>query len=92
MKVVHCKRGDAYDVYVGRPTVWGNDFTVEKHGRGNAVKMHAEYVQTQPALIAKIKRELRGKVLACWCAPKGGVDMNADLICHAQTLARIANE
>jgi hypothetical protein len=56
------------------------------------VRLHAEKVRTNPQLIAKIKRELRGKVLACWCAPKGGVDMNAPLICHAQTLAQIANE
>lgn len=91
MKVVHCKR-DAYDVYVGRPSAFGNEFTVAKHGRGNAVRLHAEHVRSQPALVAKIKRELRGKVLACWCAPKGGVDMNAALICHAQTLAQIANE
>ena len=91
MKVVHCKR-DAYDVYVGRPSIWGNEFTVEQHGRCNAVRLHAEKVRANPQLIAKIKRELRGKVLACWCAPKGGADMNGKLICHAQTLAQIANE
>jgi hypothetical protein len=91
MKVVHCKR-DAYDVYVGRPSIWGNPFTVQQHGRGNAVRLHAEFVRKNPQLIAKIKRELRGKILACWCAPKGGVDVEATLMCHAQTLAKIANE
>lgn len=91
MKVVHCKR-DRYDVYVGRPSDFGNEFPVEKYGRDEAVRLHAEKVRSQPKLIAKIKRELRGKVLACWCAPKGGVDMNDALICHAQTLAQIANE
>jgi hypothetical protein len=31
-----------------------------------------------------IKRELRGKVLGCWC--------DDPLPCHARTLARIADE
>jgi hypothetical protein len=26
MKVVHCKV-DSYDVYIGRPSIWGNPFT-----------------------------------------------------------------
>ncbi len=36
-----------------------------------------------------VKRELKGKNLACWCPlpPKG-----ADDVCHAAVLLRIANE
>lgn len=47
MKVVHCKR-DAYDVYVRRPSVYGNEATVKEHGRGNAVRLHAEKVRSNP--------------------------------------------
>ncbi len=31
---------------------------------------YAQYVLNNPQLIADAKRELKGKVLACWCAPK----------------------
>lgn len=34
----------------------------------------------QPGLVAKAKRELRGKVLACWCKPAA---------CHGDVIARI---
>jgi hypothetical protein len=87
---VHCKR-DRFDTYVGRPSVWGNPFSVEQYGRGRALERYAEWLETQHALKARAKRELRGKVLACWCAPSGGIDADDRLICHAQLLSRIAN-
>jgi hypothetical protein len=34
-------------------------------------------------MIEKAKRELKGKVLGCWCSPKA---------CHGDILAKIANE
>jgi len=34
-------------------------------------------------MIERVKRELKGKVLGCWCHPKE---------CHGDVLARIANE
>lgn len=30
-KVVHCKKSK-YDVYIGRPSIWGNPFTIGKDG------------------------------------------------------------
>jgi hypothetical protein len=33
--------------------------------------------------MAQIKKELRGKILGCWCAP---------LPCHADILAEVAND
>lgn len=40
--------------------------------------------KNQPGLKDRLKRELKGKVLGCYCVP--------DLACHAQILADIANE
>jgi hypothetical protein len=88
--IVHCKR-DPYDVYVGRPSIYGNSFS---HKDGTAAKYKVATVEeaitryeawllAQPGLVALVKRELRGKTLGCWCAPK---------LCHASVLARIANE
>lgn len=37
----------------------------------------------EPDLIEAAKRELKGKILGCWCAP---------LPCHGDVLAEIANQ
>lgn len=79
-KVVHCKR-EPFDVYIGRPSKWGNPFTVEEHGRDGAVDAYAEWIKTQPELLAALP-ELRGRVLGCWCAPKR---------CHGDVLVGLAN-
>jgi len=82
-KVVHCKQ-DAYDVYIGRPGPFGNPFTIGRDGtREEVVEKYAEWVLTQPDLLAKIKAELKDKILGCWCAPK---------LCHGDILVELANE
>jgi len=82
-RVVHCKRSP-YDVYIGRPGPFGNPFEIGKDGtREEVVEKYAEWVLTQPELLAIIKTELKGKVLACWCAPK---------LCHGDILVELANE
>ena len=87
-RVVHCKR-EPFDVYIGRPSKWGNPFS-HKDGtlaefkvgsRGEAVDAYAEWIKTQPTLLDSLS-ELRGKVLGCWCAPKR---------CHGDVLAVMAN-
>jgi hypothetical protein len=88
--VVHCKKSP-HDVYVGRPSEWGNPFS-EKSGtmakyrvktRAIAIARFEECLLSQPELVKRVKAELRGKILGCWCAPKD---------CHADIIARIANE
>lgn len=82
-KVVHCKKS-CYDVYIGRPGPFGNPFEIGKHGtREEVVEKYAEWVLTQPELLAIIQTELKGKVLGCWCAPE---------LCHGDILLEIANE
>lgn len=79
--VVHCKRAK-YDVYIGRPSKWGNPFEIGKDGDREAViRKYREWIVTQPQLMAAIP-ELRGKVLGCWCAPKA---------CHGDVLVSLAN-
>lgn len=89
-RVVHCKKSP-FDVYIGRPSEFGNPFS-HKTGtlaafvvkdRAEAVQKYEEWVRQQPELMAKVKRDLRGKVLGCWCSP---------LACHGDVLAKIANE
>jgi hypothetical protein len=80
--VVHCKR-EAYDVYIGRPSKWGNPFVIGEHGsRAEVIEQYRIYLQSHPDLVDAAQRELKGKVLGCWCAP---------LACHGEILAGIAN-
>ena len=88
MKVVHCKKS-AHDVYIGRPSKWGNPFS-HKDGtqakyrvstREEAVAKYKEWLMTQPSLLADL-HELRGKILGCWCTPQA---------CHGDVLSELAN-
>jgi hypothetical protein len=81
--VVHCKR-EKYDVYIGRPSPFGNPFVIGKDGsREEVIRKYEAWLLSQPDLIKKIKSKLKSKVLGCWCAP---------LACHGDIIARIANE
>lgn len=50
----------------------------------DAIECFELYLKEKPELVELIKKELRGKNLACWCS--------LDKPCHADTLIRIANE
>jgi hypothetical protein len=78
-RVVHCKR-KPFDVYIGRPSKWGNPFVIGKDGtRDEVIRKYEAWLQTQPSLLVALP-ELRGKVLGCWCAPRA---------CHGDVLARL---
>ena len=90
--VVHCKRSK-FDVYCGRknPTMpsvggeypFGNPFTMTKEDEREAVvRKYAVWVCSHPEMVERIRKELKGKVLACWCAPK---------MCNCKLIAQIAN-
>lgn len=79
MKVVHCKK-EKYDVYIGRPSKWGNPFEIGKDGtREEVIEKYRHWVSSQKLPF----EELKGKVLGCWCAPKA---------CHGDILMELANE
>lgn len=81
MKVVHCKR-EPFDVFVARPSKWGNPFVVGKDGtRDEVIAKYEAWLDDRPDLLAALP-ELKGKVLGCWCAPRA---------CHGDVLARRAN-
>lgn len=79
-KVVHCKRAE-HDVYIGRPSKWGNPFVIGRDGpREEVINKYANWVKQQPKLMAALP-ELKGRVLGCWCAP---------MACHGDVLASMA--
>lgn len=76
---------DCYDVYIGRPSKWGNPFTVKEHGYGVAIELHKEWIKEQIRTGKLTKadfEELRGKRLGCFCKPRA---------CHGDVLAKITN-
>jgi len=83
--VVHNKRSN-YDVYIGNPSKWGTPFKIGPDGnRKECVQKYREWLTTTPEgqqLLEEAKKELPGKVLACWCAP---------LPCHGHVLAELVN-
>jgi hypothetical protein len=89
-KVVHCKK-EPYDVYIGRGSKWGNPYS-HKEGtmaawvvdtREQAILLYEEHIRSQPELMDAAIKELRGKILGCYCKP---------LDCHGDVLLKIANE
>lgn len=78
MKVVHCKK-EPYDVYIGRPSKWGNPFVIGRDGtRTEVIEKYRQWVVVQDYDF----NELRGKTLGCWCSPAP---------CHGDVLVELAN-
>lgn len=71
-------------VYIGRPSLWGNPFTMDgETNRDHVCDKYEQYINENPQLIGEIKFHLHGKDLVCFCAPRR---------CHGDILLRIANE
>ncbi len=75
-KVVHIKK-QPYDVYIGRPSKWGNPFTTGS--REQRIKRYKDYILQRRDLLDSL-HELEGKVLGCWCKPKP---------CHGDVLVEL---
>ena len=89
-KVVNL-RDEPYDVYIGRGSMWGNQWSHLAKSRARyrvatreeAIRRHREWVLNHPEIIKAIRLNLKGKVLGCFCKP---------LSCHGDTYVEIANE
>ena len=79
--VVHCK--DYNDIYIGRPSKWGNPFKINTDGnREVVIEKYLNWIMTQEELLDSLG-ELEGKVLGCWCKPKE---------CHGDVLVELFKE
>lgn len=80
--VVHCKK-EHYDIYIGRPSKWGNPFLIGKDGtREEVIAKYREWIIKQPILMANLN-ELQGKTLGCWCKPSA---------CHGDVLIELLED
>lgn len=78
-KVVHCKK-EKYDVYIGRPSIFGNPFTIGKDGTREEVILKYKtyfYKKLMDMKFWNAIQELKGKILGCWCSPNA---------CHGDTI------
>ena len=82
-KVLNCRTHEARGggrVYVGRLSKWGNPFRMGVDGtREEVIEKYREWLLGNDRLMRDLE-ELRGKDLACWCAPKP---------CHADVLLEL---
>lgn len=91
-RVYNKKKGDAPPgaVFIGRGSPWGNEWSHLSYGkatykvatREEAIRCHREWLMSDPEMLARVKKELKGKDLVCYCAP---------LSCHGDTLLEVAN-
>lgn len=88
-KVVNIK--DEYDIYVGRPSKWGNPYThLNNNTRAKyivdnineAIEKYEEYLIKNKELFNSL-HELKYKKIACWCKTKK---------CHAYILKKYVDE
>lgn len=70
-------------VLVARPSRWGNPYSIEEYGREKAIEMYERWLLANDELLVQLPG-LSGKRLACYC--------KLDEPCHADVLARLANE
>ena len=92
-KVVHCKK-EPYDIYIGRPSKWGNPFSHIKDGktlanyivkdRNEAIESYRKWIiEGDGKHLLNDLHELRGKTIACWCKP---------LSCHGDVLSELVSK
>lgn len=80
-RVVNIRGGEPYDVYIGRPSKWGNPLVIGLDGDREAViRGYRGYVESLIAQRMCDLEELRGKRLGCFCAP---------LPCHGDVLVEL---
>jgi hypothetical protein len=65
--VVHCKRA-AHDVYIGRPSKWGNPFVIGRDGtREDVIAAYEAWLLEQPELLAALSDLQRAGALLPPC-------------------------
>lgn len=90
-RVVHCLK-EKYDVYIGRwnPRVpinseWANPYKIGIDGdRMECCRKYKKDFYSNSELQAKAIRELKGKVLGCWCKEEGKSE--EETLCHGDII------
>ncbi len=90
--VINISSKEPYDVYIGRANRWkklkkspyANPFKVGEDGtREEVIEKYRAWFLAQPELVEQARKELKGKILGCWCKPEP---------CHGDVIAEILDE
>jgi hypothetical protein len=83
---------ERYDIYIGRPSIYGNPFRVGIDGtRDNCCDYHkswlegtsrTDFFQSERRKVLKNIHKLKGQRIGCYCKPKR---------CHGDFLAELAD-
>ncbi len=82
--IVYIGRNAMYLAYRSRDDSWGNPHRMQGYSDAERQRVIAAYIDhlfSRPDLLKRIP-DLRGRQLACYCAPKA---------CHGDVLAELAN-
>jgi len=86
-------RTSEFDVFIGRPSRWGNPFWIGPYrSRDAAIKDHMDWLDgklkstagREPPTKAEIKKHLTGKRLGCYCKPQACHGDNYVAICRGK--------
>lgn len=76
-------------IYIGRGSEWGNPYShilgkgeLPAANREDAVRLFGVKVENDPEFQQRIRDELKGKRLVCYCTPRR---------CHGEVLIQVAN-
>jgi len=89
-RVVHIRR-DAYNLYIGRGSIWGNPFRSGPDGdRHEVLAKYKEYLLRGEGrhLLERIG-EHEGKTLGCFCSGPRGLTTHDETRCHGQLLIKL---
>lgn len=85
MAIVRVNKLQEYDVFVGRPSKFGNPFIIGRDGnRFEVIAKFEQYLRNHPDL-NNLLDELNNKRIACWC------DVNMEK-CHGDVFIKLLNE
>lgn len=81
--IVVNKLHEPFDIFIGRPSKWGNPFVIGKDGtREQVIAKYKEYIEDNDNLLRHLY-ELKGQRLGCFCKP---------LACHGDILVKLIEE
>lgn len=78
-------RKESYDVYIGRPSEFGNPYSVQKFGREGCIEMYRTHFECRILNDLEFRSlilSVAGKRLGCFCSP---------LTCHGNVIADWVN-
>lgn len=83
---------DEYDVYIGRGSEWGNRYRIGVDGdRDEVIRKYREWligrVVEEKGLLSRMRRELGGKKLGCWCKVRG-----KEVGCHGDVIKELVED